>query len=136
MLVDGLTTRPGRLIGGPEGGQGRWARTRRQALGAVAALAGGAVGAACSAPGGAGQQTPNTAVDTPAKLLVKIRSGPTYEMAFKEGIAQYKQKFPKTEIDYFPEESGWQDKLLASWAGGAGRGRLPGLGQPLLALHR
>ena len=59
-------------------------------------------------------------MDTPAKLLVKIRSGPTYEMAFKEGIAQYKQKFPKTEIDYFPQETGWQEKLLAGWAGGAG----------------
>src|SRR5688500_3751071 len=94
--------------------------TRRRAFGAAGAAAGGVFAAACGAGGGTQPTTPNTAADTAGKLLVKIRSGPTYEAAFKEGLVQFKQKFPKIEIDYFPEESGWQDKLLASWAGGAG----------------
>jgi multiple sugar transport system substrate-binding protein len=96
----------------------RW--SRRRLFGTASAVAGSALAAACGA-GGAPQQSPtNAAADTPAKLLVKIRSGPTYEQAFKEGIAQFKLKFPKVEIDFFPEETGWPEKLLAGWAGGAG----------------
>jgi multiple sugar transport system substrate-binding protein len=95
--------------------------SRRGFLATGAATGGALLAAACGAPGSSGGQ-PGTAAgaDQAAKLLVKIRSGPTYEGAFKEGITLYKQKFPKTEVDYFPEESGWQDKLLAGWASGAG----------------
>ena len=107
--------------GAPRGAAGAGGWSRRRAFALAGAAAGGAVAAACAPGGGApAQPGPNTAADAPAKLLVKIRAGPTYELAFKEGLAQYKQRFPKTEIDYFPEETGWPEKLLAGWAGGAG----------------
>lgn len=113
MALNALTDGRGRSAEGR-----KW--TRRNGLVAAGAVAGGAFAAACGAGSGAQQPAPNAAADTPAKLLVKIRSGPTYEQAFKEGVAQFKQKFPKVEIDYFPEETGWPEKLLAGWAGGAG----------------
>jgi multiple sugar transport system substrate-binding protein len=98
---------------------GGW--TRRRAFGVLGGVAGGALGAACGAGSeGAPQSSSSTAADAPAKLLVKIRSGPTYEEAFKQGIVQFRQKFPKVEVDYFPEETGWPEKLLAGWAAGAG----------------
>ncbi|HEX2036819.1 MAG TPA: extracellular solute-binding protein [Chloroflexota bacterium] len=109
-----------RLRHGPSRFPGRGGWTRRLALRAAGVAAGGALAASCAPGAGPGPAAPNTTADTPAKLLVKIRSGPTYEAAFKEGVNQFKQKFPKIEIDYFPEESGWPEKLLAGWAGGAG----------------
>src|SRR5437867_2377274 len=96
------------------------ALSRRRVLGGGLAATSVLAAAACGAPSSGGQPAVATGADQAAKLLVKIRSGPTYETAFKEGITLFKQKFPKTEIDYFPEESGWQDKLLAGWAAGAG----------------
>lgn len=92
-----------------------WTRRR-----VIAAAGGAALLAACGPAGGDATQPPTTASDTPAKLLVKIRSGPTYEQAFKEGITLFRQKFPKVEIDYFPEQSGWPEKLMAGWAAGDG----------------
>ena len=89
-----------------------WTRRRVLAVGGLSAAA-----AACGAPG---SSQPTGAADAPAKLLVKIRAGATYEQAFKEGIALFQQKFPKTQVDYFPEESGWPEKLLAGWAADSG----------------
>jgi multiple sugar transport system substrate-binding protein len=112
----GTQAQPGGQGVGRSGGRFGWSRRRVFAFGAVA----GAVAVACAPAGAPAQPAPNAAAEAPAKLLVKIRSGPTYEAAFKEGIAQFKQTFPKVEIDYIPEETGWQEKLLAGWAGGAG----------------
>ena len=112
---------PAGWTGRPNSTSSRGGVTRRTLVGTAGVAAGGLLAAACSAGGGGPQQSvPNAAADSPAKLLVKIRSGPTYEQAFKEGITQFKQKFPKTEVDYFPEEPGWPEKLMAGWAGGAG----------------
>jgi ABC-type glycerol-3-phosphate transport system substrate-binding protein len=113
-MSEARSERSSRLVRG-----GGW--TRRRAFGVAGAAAGGALAAACGAGSeGAPQASQSTASDAPAKLLVKIRSGPTYEEAFKQGIVQFRQKFPKVEVDYFPEESGWPEKLLAGWAAGAG----------------
>ena len=91
--------------------------SRRRVL--ATGMAGAAL-AACGGPGGAQQPAAGAGAEQPAKLLVKIRSGVPYDQLFKEGITVFRQKFPKTEIEYFPEESGWQEKLMAGWAGGAG----------------
>ncbi|HEU5318300.1 MAG TPA: extracellular solute-binding protein [Chloroflexota bacterium] len=93
----------------------RAAWTRRRVL-ASAGLASAAV--ACGTPAGSSQPAGNA--EAPAKLLVKIRAGATYDQAFKEGITLFNQKFPKTTVEYFPEESGWPEKLLAGWAADAG----------------
>src|SRR5688572_22292545 len=91
-----------------------WSRRRVLATGSVAVVA-----TACGQSGAPAQPT-GGAAEAPAKILVKIRSGATYDSAFKEGIKLFNQKFPKTTVDYFPEESGWPEKLLAGWAAGEG----------------
>lgn len=91
-----------------------WTRRR---LVATAGLASAAV--ACAPAAGPAQNVGSTA-DAPAKLLVKIRAGVTYDQAFKEGITLFNQKFPKTTVEYFPEETGWPEKLMAGWAADAG----------------
>jgi len=100
--------------------------TRRRLMGAAAAISGGLAATACGA-GGIGGSGPaaggsgGTAAEAPAKLLWAIRSGPTYEDLAKQGIALFKQKFPKVEVEYTDgTASGWQDKLLTTWASGSG----------------
>src|SRR5688500_14783810 len=70
--------------------------TRRKLI-ATAGVASAAV--ACAPAAGTAQNVGSTA-DAPAKLLVKIRAGVTYEQAFKEGITLFNQKFPKTTVEY------------------------------------
>src|SRR5215210_2535700 len=91
-----------------------WTRRRLVAASGLAAAA-----VAC-APAGGTTQPVGGGSEAPAKILVKIRAGVTYDQAFKDGIALFQQKFPKTTVDYFPEESGWPEKLLAGWAADAG----------------
>jgi multiple sugar transport system substrate-binding protein len=98
--------------------------TRRRLLGGMTASGAAALAAACGAGGaggGAQQAAGGTAAEAPAKLLWAIRSGPTYEDLAKQGIALFKQRFPKVDIEYTDgTASGWQDKLLTTWASGSG----------------
>ena len=109
----------GEIGTGTAGAQGRtaaraWSRRRMLAAGSIAAVT-----TACG-QGGAPAQPVGAGADAPAKILVKIRSGATYDQAFKDGITLFNQKFPKTTVEYFPEESGWPEKLLAGWAADSG----------------
>jgi multiple sugar transport system substrate-binding protein len=94
--------------------------TRRKLLGAAAVSGAASLAAACGAGGAAPPSAGSAAADAPAKLLWEIRGGPTYEELVKQGIALFKQKFPRVDIEYFPKEGDWQGKLLAGWASGSG----------------
>src|SRR6266542_5466210 len=113
-------------VGGSRSSRTGMGWTRRRVMGAAAAISGGLAATACGA-GGIGGSGPaaggsgGTAAEAPAKLLWSIRSGPTYEDLAKQGIALFRVKFPKVDIEYTDgTASGWQDKLLTTWASGSG----------------
>ena len=124
-MANGVSGTAPEIVGGAQQSSGtrvdrRGARTRRRVLGGTAAIGALALSAAWGAGGAAPATSGGTPAEQPGKLLVKIRSGANYDGLFRDGIALFRQKFPKTEIDYFPEESGWQEKLMAGWAAGNG----------------
>ncbi len=108
-----------------QGQAARWLpasrQSRRHVLATALSAGAAALAAACGGPSTGQPAGGGTSGTAPAKLLWAIRSGPTYEDLAKQGIALFKQKFPNVDIDYVDgTASGWQDKLLTGWAGGAG----------------
>jgi multiple sugar transport system substrate-binding protein len=110
-------------VAGLTGLTGAVRTTRRRVLAGTAGLAaagGVPLLAACGPAGGGQPSAVGTADDAPAKLLWEIRGGPTYEELVKEGLALFKQRFPKVEVEYFAKAGNWQEKLLSGWAAGSG----------------